>query len=54
MKRKLQSVFIALALLLGLGATLVPAPAVGAINVFDGCKGVNAKTTVCKQKKDNI
>ena len=54
MKRKLQSVFIALALLLGLGATLVPAPAVGAINVIDpGCAG-NGKTKICNSKKDTV
>lgn len=42
---KMKSIVLSLAFVLGMGV-LYAAPA-GAINVFDGCTGANAKTSVC-------
>lgn len=51
--KKIKQFIIALALIAGLGATVLPAPAVGAVNVFDQC-GSNADAAVCKaQNEDN-
>lgn len=51
--KKIKQIMVVLALLLGLGGTILAAPAVGAVNVFDQC-GSNADAAVCKaQNEDN-
>lgn len=51
--KKIKQIMVVLALLLGLGGTILASPAVGAVNVFDQC-GSNADAAVCKaQNEDN-
>lgn len=51
--KKIKQIMVVFALLLGLGGTILAAPAVGAVNVFDQC-GSNADAAVCKaQNEDN-
>ncbi len=48
---KIRATLIALALMLGVG-TYVSVPA-GAINVFEPCRGGNARTDVCNAKNND-
>lgn len=49
--KRLQSILLSLALVLGLG--VVAAAPAGAINVFDSCRGANANTSVCNAKNND-
>lgn len=51
--KKIKQLMVAAALVIGLGGTMLTAPTVGAVNVFDQC-GSNADAAVCKaQNEDN-
>ena|SRR5687768_849901 len=50
--KKIKQLVVALALVVGLGATVFAAPTVGAVNVFDQC-GSNADAAVCKAQSED-
>ena len=51
--KKIKRILMVAALVLGFGSTVLAAPTVGAVNVFDQC-GSNADAAVCKaQNEDN-
>lgn len=50
--KKIKQLVIALAIMMGAGLYVVPAPAAHAVNVFDQCKS-NTTSAVCKSKNDN-
>jgi hypothetical protein len=50
--KKIKQFIIALALMMGAGMVMAPAPAAHAVNVFDQCK-TNSSSAVCKAKNDN-
>ena len=52
MKRKLTTITLSLAMMLGV-ATLLPVASAGAINVFDSCEGAS-DSKVCKAKNESI
>ena len=50
--KKIKQLMVAVALVIGLGGTILAAPAVGAVNVFDQCSS-NADAAVCKAQNDD-
>jgi type IV secretory pathway VirB2 component (pilin) len=52
MKRYIQTIFVAFAMMLGLTSAL--ASAAGAINVFKGCDGKDATSEVCKNSSESV